>query len=411
MKKLAYIAVGIVTLMISCQSDDINDSLEVGNQCLTYLNDGNLQRISAKALDFVTCLQQESRSGGTDISVASVYAWKACDIFPQTRIGDGLSSDTLLYIVNFNNDNGFALVSGNEKYDGVVAYVESGSLRPTDVVDNPGFRLFVDGVAFQLSDPFFSGYTHGDSVQFGPFPRPDVWRTTAFYPPLLTTNWGQRDPFNRLCYTSEGESALAGCVAISIGQIFAYYQEPASYNGHTYNWSQILTGARPQTEEGKTSVSELIHDIGQIVNMNYGVDESSANIDSINSCLNLFNFNFTYSYDFDFETFETDLQDLHPCIMNGAGYSSLFGAGGHSWVIDGAIVQERDQFLLDPPYTTVQKREFIHCNWGWNGTYNGYFIPSAFSTVYDQNGENPTWVPPYYNVTTRVFYNIYPLNQ
>lgn len=411
MKKIVYVVLGFVALMISCQSDGLNDSLEIEDPSVAYMGDSNLQRASAKALGFVVPLQKESRFGGTDISVASVYAWRACDISPQTRSGNVATSDTLLYIVNFNNDNGFVLVSANERYDGVVAYVEDGNLKPTDKIDNPGFRMFIDGVASLLSDSLSSGYIHNDSVPIGPFPRPEKWQTTAFYPPLLSTNWGQEDPFNRLCFTSEGQQALAGCVAISIGQVFAYYQEPTSYNNHTYNWNQILTGASPQTDEGKTNVSVLISDIGQIVNMNYGIDRSSANVDSINSCLSLLNFNFSASYDFDFETFETDLQNLRPCIMGGVGNSSIFGVGGHSWVIDGAIVQERDLFLYNPPYTAAPKRVFIHCNWGWNGTYNGYFIPGAFSTVYDQDGENPAWVPPYYNVITRVFYDIYPLNQ
>ena len=38
----------------------------------------------------------------------------------------------------------------------------------------------------------------------------------------------------------DGEFALAGCVAIAMGQIMAYHKQPSSYNGHEYDWDAIL---------------------------------------------------------------------------------------------------------------------------------------------------------------------------
>jgi hypothetical protein len=59
--------------------------------------------------------------------------------------------------------------------------------------------------------------------------------------------------------------------------------------------------------------------------------------------------------------------------------------GGHAWVYDGAIVASKDG----------KSTNFVHCNWGWGGYKNGYYISNAFNansgaTIYDsqdvQNG-------------------------
>ena len=46
--------------------------------------------------------------------------------------------------------------------------------------------------------------------------------------------------------------------------------------------------------------------------------------------------------------------------------------GGHAWVVDGYI-----------DYVTGWRSEehlYLHCNWGWNGNCNGYFLDGVFNT-------------------------------
>ena len=42
------------------------------------------------------------------------------------------------------------------------------------------------------------------------------------------------------------------------------------------------------------------------------------------------------------------------------------GAGGHAWVCDGSMI------IMETSSTTIAKR-YVHCNWGWGGSGNGYF--------------------------------------
>ena len=420
MKKLFLLLIGCISLMVSCQNDGFDDVYGMKNHYINNPADTGLDSISAKALAFVTDLHKETRSGMNGISVASVYPWRVCDMFRQTRsIDSNLSTDTLLYIVNFDNDNGFALVSACDSFDGVVAYIESGSLHPNDEIDNPGFQLFLERMP-----RFLSEYCNPeDSAQIcsDPFPRPDpgplpidttiteTWRITEFYSPMLSTEWGQLGPYNRLCYTENGDRAVAGCGAIAASQIVAYHQYPSSYGNHNYLWNDILSGVSPQTENGKTSVSELVSDVGQLIRTNYGMLESSSYTDSVKYCWEAFGYHYQLQ-SFNNDSCFVDFQNDRPVYMRGTRYVSGIGFVGHAWVIDGGFTKERTLYSYNPLQVSYEVQKFIHCNWGWDGDDNGYYIAGAFETKYDSNGCNPTPAYPFFNSYMRTYNRIYPLN-
>lgn len=176
MKNGLLLALAFITLFVSCQNEDGIYKTDVMESSLNP----NLRierKMSAKALEFVNGLFLETRNYDNDLSVASVYPWRLCEMFPQTRgeSSPGNSNDTLLYIVNFDGNNGFALVSAKESFDGVVAYVEKGNLRPDDEIDNPGFQLFLG-----LMPQFLSSSLHPiDSLlnEDNPFSPPPTTRS------------------------------------------------------------------------------------------------------------------------------------------------------------------------------------------------------------------------------------------
>lgn len=54
--------------------------------------------------------------------------------------------------------------------------------------------------------------------------------------------------------------------------------------------------------------------------------------------------------------------------------------GGHAWVYDGLIVATKDNKTYN----------LVHCNWGWGGYKNGYYLSKAFgtnagATIYDSS--------------------------
>ena len=47
---------------------------------------------------------------------------------------------------------------------------------------------------------------------------------------------------------------------------------------------------------------------------------------------------------------------------------------GHAWVIDGYI----KRFYKQNPDSALKSQTLVHCNWGWGGLCNGYFISGVF---------------------------------
>lgn len=66
------------------------------------------------------------------------------------------------------------------------------------------------------------------------------------------------------------------------------------------------------------------------------------------------------------------LYDGKVVYMSGRDINS---AGGHAWVIDNGHFCWTNPENIGGEITNV----FLHCNWGWGGTYNGYFSGAVFN--------------------------------
>ena len=59
---------------------------------------------------------------------------------------DSLSIDTLLYFVNFADNQGFAVVAADKRTSPILALIDKGNYKAGDLAqeDNPGFLSFLD---------------------------------------------------------------------------------------------------------------------------------------------------------------------------------------------------------------------------------------------------------------------------
>jgi hypothetical protein len=78
----------------------------------------------------------------------------------------------------------------------------------------------------------------------------------------------------------------------------------------------------------------------------------------------------------------------------------------HAWVVDGVAVK-RHRFAN---YQSFPDREYIHCNWGWDGDCNGYFILGAFETRYYLSTDYGVGGFDAYNKAMQAFYSVCPIN-
>ena len=63
--------------------------------------------------------------------------------------------DTLMYIINYDDNEGFALVSADKRTTSVLAIIDEGSMKPEFLMntDNPGFNILMEHtVMMQLNE-------------------------------------------------------------------------------------------------------------------------------------------------------------------------------------------------------------------------------------------------------------------
>jgi hypothetical protein len=161
----------------------------------------------------------------------------------------------------------------------------------------------------------------------------------------------------------------SGCVAVSMAQVmkfwgypssgdssfsynhFKYGQQSANFGTATYNWSGM-----PNTS-GNAEISKLMYHLGVSVRMNYGVSGSGAYFSAVQHAITKY---FRYS---------TNVVCINKYGYSDANWAALlkkeldesrpimFAGGTHAFVLDG-----------------YQTGNYFHVNWGWGGSYDGYFL-------------------------------------
>lgn len=381
MKKVSIFLFLVSLFLFGCTSENEEFTPYPTNKSNTFTV--SEQDAIGQVLAFVNQVYGTTRSN-ENLKVASVKPWLSKTLWKTTSTRGGLLlPDTALYIVNMSNDDGFALVSADSRVSGVMAFVEKGSLSPDSEVDNPGFKVFLNG----LQGYFEKKLSITRSITRSNLP---VSEYEVHAEPMLTTNWGQGAPYNMYCFTETNEQAVAGCIAIATAQICAYHQWPEEFNGHVYDWEAILASDKVSVNNtiAANSVGHLVRDIGGLVGMNYGVNGSSASSSNVGNCFDTFNYFYQWNTAPTFGAVDSTLIGGMPVYFRGQSSSE-----GHAWVIDGSAVRSAYVQELGPGGYTggsllVAYDPLVHCNWGWNGNMNGFFLYGAFESRYDETDES-----------------------
>lgn len=292
-----------------------------------------------------------------------------------------------LYVFNATGDNGYVIVSNDDRTVSVLGYSDSGSLDLDNMPDN--MRAWLQGYADEIAWLDAQGYQ----------PSPVVARRAASavkapIAPLVATRWNQSTPFNDLCpeYTT-GKKSATGCVATAMAQVMKYHNYAEMTDGlpaydEDYSGSPcIAVDALPQTEfdwgnmldvyssgsysdEEGAAVAKLMQYCGSSVKMGYWSSSSSNNNMIPDALKNYFGYNSTaqlavrslYTYNEWLEIIYHELSESRPVVYGGQS-----SGGGHSFVCDG-----------------YQGEDYFHINWGWGGLSDNYFKMSVLNS--DEQG-------------------------
>ena len=246
--------------------------------------------------------------------------------------------------------------------------------------------------------------------------------------PLLSTTWDQAPYYNNLCPYDANESAyynnrvVTGCVATATAQVMKYHNHPATgYGSHSYyednygmqtanfgatsyNWSNMPTALSSVSSSTQVNaIATLMYHVGVSVEMDYDLAANGGSgaqnynffgdiSESSESSLQRYfkyrpDMALLWSDDYSESQYrallQAELNQSRPILYSGKNTS-----GGHSFVCDG--------------YNTAGQ---FHFNWGWGGSYNGYFTLGSLNPGVGGIGGNSSGT---YNMSNAALIGIRP---
>lgn len=291
-----------------------------------------------------------------------------------------------IYIFNAENDNGFVIVSGDDRTRAVLGYSDYGHINYEDAPSNVKWLL-------DSYENFISSLNENANLSHSKKTTKTVKSERENIPILINTQWGQNAPFNNKCPEAYGVRCVTGCVATAMAQVINYHKWPQDQtnkiDGYTTYTNKIVMEDLPSKnfnweDMSDSEIADLMLYCGQSVKMNYGPFESGSSGSKVPTVLSdIFHFGKSSLYEKRTDYTDDDwidliydqLQKKLPILAYGDGSQN-----GHAFIIDG------------------YEEELFHVNWGWNGAYDGYFSMEELKPTANDN----------YSANLEIISNVYP---
>lgn len=371
-------------------------------------------------------LTPQTRSGMSTDQVA-ISDVSVCGGKLSTRSGTNMLPDTMVYVVNFADDKGFAILGARRSLEPVFALTETGtfdanklndaisratSLHPETEKENDskgftdiGTEILYDLMAANLAaTPRIKVDTA--IISYG------EWETKKIVGPLVEVKWNQEYPFNYYMPYSDWWKFdnykyryPVGCSMVAAGQVMATVRKPnmaPGTNSASYRWSALKTVSPywsklpyvPAYDPEKVSPEEKLHleqladflyYIGTCFSAQYSISGTGAYPWAVAKGMKQFDPDYYSNIKWANMPREAKLEDIYNMLDNNkpvftVGYRT--SGSGHAWVIDGVIEQNRQVEKMlkyaGTPWYETERRYFLHINWGYQGRYDGYFVAGIF---------------------------------
>lgn len=320
------------------------------------------------------------------------------------RPSRGIANDTLLYIVNFENDEGYAVVSASPATEALFGITDEGHYDGNEESINPSLRHYLDCASEYVANSNSIGITLRDSAIGPSFPQPDPGNPTTTYTllaskgPYVNLKWGQGSP-----YGDEFENGNCGCLPSVLAMISLSVGWPSGVDPGRVMRSHIGNGegctenssiAHPLIAQTVKSIADNFYyecrpdrtvylfnrDFNDVMSLLPGSGNEYFSIVSCNRVDQVLTHldNYEIPYDRSILLFATtgNPNDVYNEEI------------GHCWLIDGY----KKVRIMTPVLAPRLEQTYLHCNWAYDGNGNGYFLPTSnFRTVLcnEVQGSNP----------------------
>lgn len=344
---------------------------------------------------------------------------------------EALEVDTLIYLFNYANDEGYVFISADERAPGILAYIEDGYFNIQDSIECPGAVMLFSGMevlvrqeidrAEFLKDSLgaiamakYAAITRnggldakgadGSTGNHGSVVSVTQKITYIKHAPdnqyMVKTNWGQTAPFhNLLPILPNNTHAYVGCDAVAVAQIIAHFNYPQSFNGIPINTSKL----RQYKNREDFSTPFLENDIARFnkfvfdnVIKEYDESGSTGDYEHDRDFLRALGYSTPWqTVHYNFGDIKTSIDSKWLVFARGDSHrtNNFLGiiysySGGHAWIIDHyAEVTKAIHEVTAYSNGTTSKRSvssetkmYVHCNMGWSKSKNGYYIDGVFDT-------------------------------
>ncbi|MBD5370847.1 MAG: leucine-rich repeat protein [Bacteroides sp.] len=303
--------------------------------------------------------------------------------------GTDASAQELYYVFNVDDNKGFVIISAESSATPVLGYSFEGAYAAQRVPD--AMRWVMDGLEREIKA--------APSVQ-GAIPATDLKRMARkagrageAEKLLSTPSWSQEAPFNSLI----PGRPLVGCVGTAMATVMKYHQYPQSGKGSfdgvdfstSYDWASMRDDnyRSGYTAAEGDAVATLMYHASKSIDTQYAMSGSSAYEVRVPAALSsYFGYDPGVSYKKRSEVASQDAWDRIVKDEIDAGrpviYCGQDVTAGHAFVCDG------------------YQGEYLHFNWGWGGSANGYFLSTALNPTVSRTH--------HYNNLNTIIYNIKP---
>ncbi|MBR4028043.1 MAG: Spi family protease inhibitor, partial [Alistipes sp.] len=139
MKRL-FIGLSLAFMVLSCAKDEsiLSNNIENDFPSTFVTPEMALEEVE----NFLKEVSIDSRAYANK-QISSIYSTRE---MTNTRTGDAQDADPFIYVVNFEGNQGYALVSGDTRMQPILAVTDTGSLPQGTVIDNPGMIMMLSNI-------------------------------------------------------------------------------------------------------------------------------------------------------------------------------------------------------------------------------------------------------------------------
>lgn len=420
MKKQLFLLLSLLTLLSGCQEAEPDAPTDVAfkgdSKEFVFAQNRTVDEAIEIAINAAqSCDHARSRSEVRTVSINNIKA-----VTKSASRSGGV--DSLLYVVNFDDDQGFVLVPIPRTTKEVLAIVDNGSYDPAVGTDNPGFNLYLEAASDYIDNQVNIGNIRSYAgLDFELTPRleyksqVDTIAQYGNYHWLGELAWGQQIPYNK--YTPNG---YTGCAPTAMAMMIAalipantrlvytfperdidsedvnwiYLRDHKKNNPYYLEYEHICYAENP--DKNHKSIARFMRQIGLISKSEYGMDGSGTATRSSKFLPTL-----KYFLPDKFLTEEKTYKSDQVMGYLDWGYLLMWAnsrqGGAHAWLGEGYHflktrhrIWERTKGELIWKLTDdyIKTLSVTYFNWGWDGSYNGFYDgvvlePTSGYTYYD----------------------------